>query len=94
MKPSKTPKFFWVAFCGFILLGMSSLGSAAPSGKITVGMGTDTPTLDPHRHTEKAGTIMHSQIFDCLFSRQADFPRTGSPWAAPELSSGELRTEE
>ncbi len=72
MKGRSLRKWFWLAFCTAMLFGAGSLAWAAPTGKITVGMDTDTPTMDPHKHAERAGTTVMYQIFDCLFFRQQD----------------------
>jgi peptide/nickel transport system substrate-binding protein len=42
---------------------------AAPKGKITVALGSDTSTMDPHMHTERMGIIIHQHIYDTLLTR-------------------------
>jgi peptide/nickel transport system substrate-binding protein len=46
--------------------------AAAPRGQIVIGADTDTPTMDPHGHSERIGHIINWHIFDSLFYRQAD----------------------
>jgi peptide/nickel transport system substrate-binding protein len=43
--------------------------AAAPKGTVTVALGSDASTQDPHMHTERMGIIINQQIFDTLLSR-------------------------
>jgi peptide/nickel transport system substrate-binding protein len=65
-------KLFWVVFLAAALLGMGASAWAAPSGKITLVMDNDAPTMDPHRHAERSGVTVNWQIFDSLMYRQND----------------------
>jgi peptide/nickel transport system substrate-binding protein len=40
-----------------------------PRGRVTVGLGSDTSTMDPHMHTERMGIIINQHIFDTLLTR-------------------------
>src|SRR3990172_3852031 len=42
---------------------------AAPRGRVTVALGSDTPTQDPHMHTARMGIIINQHIFDTLLAR-------------------------
>ena len=64
-------KYLWVIFLA-VLWGIGGSAWAAPSGKITAALDTDPPTMDPHRHAERAGVIANYQVFDALFFRQSD----------------------
>jgi peptide/nickel transport system substrate-binding protein len=59
-----------------ILVVMLAVGTppvtAAPRGQIVVGADTDTPTMDPHGHSERIGHIINWHLYDSLFYRQAD----------------------
>ncbi len=43
--------------------------AAAPKGRVTVALASDTSTHDPHMHTERMGIIIHQHIFDALVAR-------------------------
>jgi peptide/nickel transport system substrate-binding protein len=45
---------------------------AAPKGKLTIAFDTDTPTMDPHAHAERAGVIVNWHFYDSLLLRQDD----------------------
>jgi len=51
---------------------MGASAWAAPSGKITLVMDNDAPTMDPHRHAERSGVTVNWQMFDSLMFRQND----------------------
>jgi peptide/nickel transport system substrate-binding protein len=59
-----------------VLAVMLAIGSppvaAAPRGQIVIGADTDTPTMDPHGHSERIGHIINWHLYDSLFYRQAD----------------------
>jgi peptide/nickel transport system substrate-binding protein len=62
----------WVALLAAALLGIGPAAWAAPSGKITLVMDNDAPTMDPHRHAERSGVTVNWQMFDSLMFRQND----------------------
>ena len=63
----------WGIVLGLVfILSMGTFAWAAPSGKVTIGVDTDTPTMDPHRHAEAIGRTVNWQIFDSLLLRRAD----------------------
>ncbi len=51
------------------LLVLPGPASAAPKGRVTVALGSDTSTQDPHMHTERMGIIINQHIFDTLLAR-------------------------
>ncbi|HEU5324071.1 MAG TPA: ABC transporter substrate-binding protein, partial [Methylomirabilota bacterium] len=62
-------------------LGAAAPAPAAPKGKVTVALGSDTSTMDPHMHTERMGIIINQHVFDTLLARDT---RTWQP--APHLA--------
>ena len=65
-------KSIWILAIAVGVLAFAFPAMAAPTGKITVAFDTDTPTMDPHMHAERAGVIVNWHIFDSLFFRQND----------------------
>jgi len=64
---------FWsIAVAAIALMFATAPAMAAPEGKIVVAFDTDTPTMDPHGHAERAGVIINWHLFDSLFFRQKD----------------------
>ncbi len=59
-----------------LLAGPPAPAGAAPKGRVTVALATDTPTLDPHMHTARTGIIVGWHLYDTLYSRD---PKTGRP---------------
>jgi peptide/nickel transport system substrate-binding protein len=51
------------------LVAAVSPAAAAPKGKVTVALGSDTSTMDPHMHTERMGIMINQHIFDTLTAR-------------------------
>src|SRR3990172_4314269 len=51
------------------LLGATGPAAAAPKGRVTVALASDTSTQDPHMHTERMGIIINQHIFDTLVAR-------------------------
>ena len=54
---------------------------AQPKGQVTVALGSDTPTQDPHMHTARMGIIINQHLFDTLLTRDT---KTWKP--APHLA--------
>src|SRR3972149_2354449 len=54
---------------------------AAPRGRVTVAIASDTPTQDPHMHTARMGIIVNQHVFDTLLTRDT---KTWKP--APHLA--------
>jgi peptide/nickel transport system substrate-binding protein len=50
------------------LLVLAPPALAAPKGRITVALGSDTSTMDPHMHTQRMGIIINQHIFDTLLA--------------------------
>ncbi len=51
------------------LLVATGPAAAAPKGRVTVALASDTSTQDPHMHTERMGIIINQHIFDTLVAR-------------------------
>src|SRR3990167_8270475 len=63
-----------VTLASLLLLALSLAvpagpADAAPRGRVTVALGSDTPTQDPHMHTARMGIIINQHIFDPLLAR-------------------------
>ena len=65
-------KPIWILAIAIGVMAFAFPAMAAPTGKINVAFDTDTPTMDPHMHAERAGVIVNWHIFDSLFFRQSD----------------------
>ncbi len=50
-------------------LALAGPAAAAPKGRVTVALGSDTSTQDPHMHTLRMGIIINQHIFDTLVAR-------------------------
>ena len=50
----------------------SGTAHAAPRGQITVALGSDVDTQDPHMHTQRMGIIINQHIFDTLLARDTN----------------------
>ncbi len=70
-----------VALVALALVVAAGPAGAQPRGQVTVALGSDTSTQDPHMHTERMGIIINQHIFDTLLTRDT---RTWQP--APHLA--------
>jgi peptide/nickel transport system substrate-binding protein len=70
-RPAMTrPRSWLIAILLPALVGwLAGPTAAQPRGKVTVALGSDTSTMDPHMHTERMGIIINQHIFDTLLTR-------------------------
>ena len=65
-----------LALVSLALVIVAGPALAAPKGRVTVALGSDTSTMDPHMHTERMGIIINQHIFDTLLVHD---PKTWRP---------------